>query len=147
MTNNFRKVLNPSMMIILFSLLFSTTILAQKKVRFEVEKNEGLVEAMKQENLPKGITNYTVMKMVFQKKNSQEVKLTVVVDREQKVIVEIFNEEGRLISVLYNDYLSAENAKNFTADGTKWKKNASHYIRVTTEDYIENHEIVLKKCS
>ena len=62
-------------------------------------------------------------------------------------MIEIFNEEGELIQVLYNDLLKAERPMSVTINGNDWEKNMSYYIRVTTDDFIENHEVIFSTCN
>lgn len=122
--------------------LFTTTIFAQKNPGKHIEKDPALKKAMQQQSYDKGLVNYTVMKGVFQTIEVQQVKFKVEVEREQNVMIEVFDEEGELIQVLYNDLLKSEKPMSVTVDGNNWEKNISYYIRVTTEDFIENHEVV-----
>lgn len=150
MTNQSNKICNLAIIIVTFLMLSTTTIFAQKApqtsdVDPKVDYDQTLVEAMKGKNYEKGLVSYTVMKSIFHKENIQQVNFNVEVDREQKVIIEVFNTDGELIQVLYNDYLEANELAKFTVNGERWEKKLSYYIRVTTEDYIENHEVVFEK--
>lgn len=134
----------------IFTLLFiliTTAVFAQKEENEKlIDKDPVLIEAMKQNNYNKGLVNYNVMKGVFQTAKVQQVKFNVEVETEQNVMIEVFNEEGELIQVLYNDLLKAEKTMPVTIDGINWEKNMSYYIRVTTDDFIENHEVVFSTC-
>lgn len=143
MRNEINKIANVSIIMILFLILSSTTAFAQKTPsEGNIDKDPELVEAMKEKNYDKGLVNYTVMKAVFQKKETQQVSFNVKVDRTQDVMIEVFDEEGTLIQVLYNDNLTANKPVSFIVQGEDWVKQLSYYIRVTTEDHVENHEVV-----
>ena len=58
------------------------------------------------------------------------------------MIVEIFNENGDLIEVIYNDFMLPKEKTKFWLSGKKWNSDLTYYLRVTSEDTIENHEIV-----
>ena len=131
----------------LIFILITTAVFAQKDTDKLIDKDPALMEAMKQESYDKGLVNYNVMKGVFQTKKVQQVKFKVEVEREQNVMIEIFNEEGELIQVLYNDLLKAERPMSVTINGNDWEKNMSYYIRVTTDDFIENHEVIFSTCN
>lgn len=124
---------------------FSTIVNAQKTpIKFEVDKSPEIIEAMKQPSFKKGLTSYNAMNAIFQKNNTKQVKFNVKIEVKQQVIVEVFNEEGELIEVVYNDLMSPQKGNAFTINGQKWQKNISYFIRVTTDDFIENHEVVFK---
>jgi hypothetical protein len=89
----------------------------------------------------KGVISYTVISNILQKEETKEVRFNVEVDKEQKVVVEVFSEEGDLIEVIYNDYMLGEQKSQFLIKAKNWDLQQNHYLRVTTEDYIENHEI------
>lgn len=128
-------------LIALFS--FSATIgFAQKGKKDIIEKDPMIIEAMKHNNTQKGFVSYNVMKNIAQFSEAQQVKFKVEVEEIQNVIVEVFNDEGKMVSVLYNDLLNADNPLSVVVDDINWTKNKSYYIRVTTDDFIENHEIV-----
>ena len=101
-----------------------------------------LIKAMNEGFEEKGVVSYTVMSNILQKDETKQVRFNVGVDREQKVIVEIFNEEGELIEVVYNDFMTAEKKTQFMLNAKNWDVQLNHYLRVTTEDYVENHELV-----
>ena len=128
-------------LIALFS-LSSTIGFAQKRKKDLIEKDPMIIEAMKHNNTQKGFVSYNVMKNIAQFSEAQQVKFKVEVEEKQNVIIEIFNEDGKMVSVLYNDFLNADNPLPVVVDGNNWTKNKSYYIRVTTDDFIENHEIV-----
>ena len=115
---------------------------AQKGKKNLIEKDPTLTEAMKYNNTSKGFVSYNVMKNIAQFSQAQQVKFKVEVEEKQKVVIEIFNEEGKMVSVLYNDFLNADKPLSVVIDDINWVKNKSYYIRVTTNDFIENHEIV-----
>lgn len=141
-----RKANHISYIFVIVFMLMTTVTFAQKETDKLIDQDPALAEAMKYENHDKGLINYNVMKGVFQTKNVQNVKFKVEVEREQNVMIEVFNEEGELIQVLYNDLLKAEKPMPITVNGNKWEKNSSYYIRVTTDDFIENHEVVFTTC-
>ena len=124
-----------------FLMLCSTVTFAQKKAP-KIEKDPELIKAMSEGSEEKGVASYTVMSNILQKDETKQVRFNVGVDREQKVIVEIFNEEGELIEVIYNDYMTAEKKTQFMLNAKSWDLQLNHYLRVTTEDYVENHELV-----
>jgi DNA polymerase elongation subunit (family B) len=136
------KIIN-FIFIITFTLI-ATTIFAQKDSDKLIDKDPVLQEAMKQNNYNKGVINYNVMKGVFHNTNVQQVKFNVEVQTAQNVMIEVFNEEGELIQVVYNDLLTAENPMPVTVNGDNWDKNKSYYIRVTTNNFIENHEVIFE---
>ncbi len=115
---------------------------AQKNKKDLIEKDPTLLEAMKHNNTQKGFVSYNVMKNIAQFSEVQQVKFKVEVEEKQNVIVEVFNEEGKMVAVLFNDLLTADDPLSVIIDGNNWKKNKSYYIRVTTDDFIENHEVV-----
>lgn len=131
---------------ILIFVLITTTVFAQNDNEKLIDKDPALIEAMKQENYDKGLVNYNVMKSVFQTKKVQQVKFNVEVKRTQNVMIEVFDEEGELIQVIYNDLLKVEKQMPISIDGNDWDKNISYYIRVTTDDFIENHEVIFSTC-
>ena len=68
------------------------------------------------------------------------INFNVKVETQQDVLIEVFTAEGDLIEVIYNDIMAGSQKYNFNLSGQNWSDNV-HYLRVTTEDYIENHEI------
>lgn len=129
------------MTILVFVMLCSTITFAQKTAP-KIEKDPELIRAMQEgSSEEKGAVSYTVMSNILQKDEAKEVLFNVKVDREQKVMVEVFNENGDLIEVVYNDYMLGENKRQFLIDGKHWDFQQNYYLRVTTEDYIENHEV------
>lgn len=129
------------MTILVFVMLCSTITFAQKKAP-KIEKDPELIRAMQEGcSEEKGAVSYTVMSNILQKDEAKEVQFNVKVDRIQKVMVEVFSENGDLIEVLYNDYMLGENKRQFLIDGKNWDLQQNYYLRVTTEDYIENHEV------
>lgn len=121
---------------------FVSTAFAQKNTKKLIDKDPALIKAMQEQSDNKGLVNYNVMKDIFQKPQTQQVKFKVQVEQEQNVMIEVFNDEGELIQVIYNDLLKEKQAMPVTIDGENWQKEASYYIRVTTEDFIETHEVV-----
>ena len=91
-----------------FLMLFSAVTFAQKKAP-KIEKNIELLKAIEEGfDEEKGITSYTVMSNILQKDETKQVRFNVEVDRVQKVLIEIFSEEGELVEVIFNDYVAAE---------------------------------------
>lgn len=112
----------------------------------KVERDDELLRLTATGNEPKGgsaTISYTVMQNILQSKKLEQVDFDVKVDRIQSVLVEVFNEEGELIEVIFNDFMAPNKAYNFKINGSKWTED-THYLRVTTEDYVENHQIGFK---
>ncbi|MFT5832739.1 MAG: hypothetical protein ACI97N_000352 [Cognaticolwellia sp.] len=125
-----------------FLMLFSAVTFAQKKAP-KIEKNIELLKAIEEGfDEEKGITSYTVMSNILQKDETKQVRFNVEVDRVQKVLIEIFSEEGELVEVIFNDYVAAEKKIQFLLNAKNWDIQLNHYLSVTTEDYIENHELI-----
>lgn len=123
--------------------MFCSIITFAQKTTPKIEKDPELIKAMQTGNSEgKGAVSYTVMSNILQKDETKEVRFNVKVDREQKVIVEVFNEMGELVEVLYNDYMTEAQKNQFLIDVKDWDLQQNYYLRVTTEDYIENHEVV-----
>jgi hypothetical protein len=130
-----------TMTVFTFLMLFSVITFAQK-ISPKIKKKPKLVKAMQSSSEEKGTISYTVISNILQKEETKEVRFNVAVDRAQKVMIEVFNEEGNLIEVLYNDYMLGEKANQFLITAKNWNLEQNHYLRVTTDDYIENHEVV-----
>jgi hypothetical protein len=127
---------------LLILILFTNTITAQKAISPLVEKDNRVLEAMKNGSEDKSIVSYDVMQNIMQNDFAKQIKFEVSVANEQKVIVEIFNENGDLIEVIYNDFMLPKEKTKFWLSGKKWNSDLTYYLRVTSEDTIENHEIV-----
>jgi hypothetical protein len=84
------------------------------------------------------------MQNIMQNDFAKQVKFEVSVASEQQVIVEIFNENGELIEVIYNDFMLPNEKTKFWLSGKKWDNEITYYLRVTSDDAIENHEIVFE---
>jgi len=129
-----------TMTVFTFLMLCSVIIFAQKASP-KIEKYPELIKAMEFDSEEKGVISYTVISNILQKEETKEVRFNVEVDKEQKEVVEVFSEEGDLIEVIYNDYMLGEQKSQFLIKAKNWDLQQNHYLRVTTEDYIENHEI------
>jgi hypothetical protein len=129
-------------MTILIFLMCCSVITFAQKTSPKIEKDPELIKAMQSASEEKGAVSYTVMSNILQKDEAKEVRFNVAVDRVQKVMVEVFSEEGDLIEVIYNDYMLSEKKSQFLIKAENWDLQQNYYLRVTTEDYIENHEIV-----
>ncbi len=108
----------------------------------KIEQDDNLKELLKEGNQDKGVQaiSYTITKDILQLSQLKVVNFNVKVEREQDVLIEVFSAEGDLIEVIYNDLMPSDQKFNFNLNGQKWSEDV-HYLRVTTEDYIENHEI------
>ena len=130
--------------ILLTNLLLLTSVLSFGQGSPLVDKT-AMDDFKKGENVEKGVVgqiDYTVTTGIHQILASFTVKFDVQVEAEQKVLIEVFNEYGDLTEVVYNDYMPANQLHNFTLNKLKWGLDAeAHYLRVTTDEYIENHEI------
>lgn len=129
-----------TMTILTFLMCFSVITFAQKAAP-KIEKDPELIKAMQSGSVEKGAVSYTIMSNILQKEETKEVRFNVAVDREQKVIVEVFSQEGDLVEVIYNDYMLGEKKNQFLIKAEKWDLQQNYYLRVTTEDYIENYEV------
>lgn len=139
---NQKKIENRIFLTILMVLLILNTGIAQPSSNPLIEKDEKLLEKINKGSQDKGIVSYDVMQNIMQNDAAKQIKFEVSVAAEQKVIVEIFNEEGELIEVIYNDFMLPNEKTKFWLSGKKWNNDITYYLRVTSDDAIENHEIV-----
>ncbi len=144
MSNN-----NRISIIIIFTFLIAitTSVFAQKcsaPSKYNIEKSLELIEILTQDFNKKEGISYTVLSNISQKDDAKEVRFNLKLDKEQQVMIEIFNTDGDLIEVVYNDSMKAKDKTQFVLDGHDWTFQESYFLRVTTDDFIEHHEIVFK---
>lgn len=137
-----KKIRNQFIAAALMVFLILNTGIAQPVKSPLIEKDEKVSEAMKKGNIEKGMISYDVMQNVMQNNFAKQVKFEVSVESEQQVIVEIFNENAELIEVIYNDFMLPNEMTKFWLSGKKWDDELTYYLRVTSDDKIENHAIV-----
>jgi len=139
---NQKKIQKAILTFFVFFLVLNLGIAQPTTINPLVEKDEKTMKAMKEGGETKGIISYDVMKNIMQNDVVKQIKFDVSVSNEQKVIVEIFNEYGELVEVVYNDFMKPNEETKFWLSGKDWDNEIAYYLRVTTSDSIENHEIV-----
>ena len=108
-----------------------------------IDEDPKLATIFKTENNDKGTVSYTVMQDVLQKNATKIVTFQIFVPSEQRVLIEIRNEDGDLTEILHNDFVPSNMRVPFTLSGENWN-GQEHFIRVVTEAFVEVHEVAFR---
>lgn len=71
---------------------------------------------------------------------TKHVDFSVWVSEDQDLLIEVFQEDGRLVGVLHNDIIEGNKLHSFSLDGSKWNSD-THFLRVKSPVRIEHKKL------